>query len=256
MGTLGEGTYEDGPFEGELLPAQDRLWRHPAERGAEQAAANLEARRVHGRRWPAMFVSFIAGCSVVGLAWLMQDEPPAPIIEYSFEEVEPVEVSLPDGPLSFDEWANDIAVSNRHSVVGLHLGGDVRHEMAQAIMFATDGHLITSAHALLGAENIAVTLADETREPAQLVAADPVSGIAVLKINAPDLPPPIFGDDRRVLVGDRLTRSHAPSMCSAAIRSLLNRMATCSRDYSASPMISTVTGPAVPCSTRTAASSP
>ena len=204
IGAVGEGTYEDGPFEGELLPAQDRLWRHPAERGAEQAAANLEARRTHGRRWPGMLMSFVAGCTVVGLAWLLQEEDQAPVEVFVTEEVVAPEPSIPDGPLSFDEWANDVAEANRHSVLGLRLGGDASHDLAQAIMFSTDGHLITSAHALIGAEDIRAEVPGGAPIPAQFVASDEVSGIAVLKINAPNLPPPLFGDDRQVLVSDRL----------------------------------------------------
>lgn len=201
---MGEGIYDDEPFEGELLPAQDRLWRHPAERGAEQAAANLQARRLHGRHWPSLIMSFIAGCSVVGLAWLMQDSEPAEIVVSEVVELSAPVQSLPEGPLSFDEWANDVAETNRHSVVGLHLGGNAQHDMAQAILFGTDGHLMTSAHALIGAEDITVSLPGADTTPAQVIAADAVSGVAVLKINATDLPPPVYADDGQVRVSDRL----------------------------------------------------
>ena len=204
MGSVGEGIYEDGPFEGELMPAQDRLWRHPAERGAEQAAANIAARRVYGRRWPSMLMSFIAGCSVVGLAWLVQEQPPAPIQQSVVQEIalsQPVQVS---GPISFNTYANEVAQLNRDSVVGLHLGGQPRNDMAQAIMLSDDGHLVTSAHALIGAEDITAVLSGERQVPAQLIASDPISGVAVLKINAPDLPPPTFGNDSQVVVSDRL----------------------------------------------------
>lgn len=149
-------------------------------------------------------MSFIAGCSVVGLAWLMQDSPPAEIIVSEVVELSAPVQSLPEGPLSFDVWANDIAETNRHSVVGLLLGGEAENDMAQAILLASDGHLMTSAHALIGAENIAVSLPGDEQIPAQVVASDSVSGIAVLKINAPNLPAPIYADDARVLVSDRL----------------------------------------------------
>lgn len=151
-----------------------------------------------------MLMSFVAGCSVVGLAWLMQEEQPAPLVINTVQEVEAPENSLPEGPLSFDEWANDIAATNRHSVLGLHLGGEPMHEMAQAILMSTDGHLITSAHALMGAQDITVEVPGDEPIPAQLVASDPVSGVAVLKINAPNLPPPTFGNDDLALVSDRL----------------------------------------------------
>ncbi|MFT7474414.1 MAG: S1-C subfamily serine protease [Verrucomicrobiales bacterium] len=205
MVTVGEGIEEDSPFEGELRHAQDRLWRHPAERGAEQAAANLAARRVYGRRWPSMLMSFIAGCTLVGLVWLLNEEPRAQITESVSQEVTPTTQNLPEGALSLDEWANDVSdIFNRNSVVGLHLGGEPRHAMAQAILLADDGYLITSAHSLIGADDITAVLPGDRSTIARIIASDVVSGIAVLKINTPDLPPPTFADDSQVLVGENV----------------------------------------------------
>lgn len=181
------------PEDGDELPhAQDRLWRHPAERGAAQAEANLAARRATGRRWPSMLVSFIAGGVLVGMAWLLQDEEQAPVVvAESFEITAPEALDV--DPLSFDAWADEVAQLNRHSVVGLQLTGDTHHEQAQAIRLRTDGYLITSAHALEGVDEIGVSLSNGSpTPPAQLVASDPVSGIAVLKINATNLDPPTF----------------------------------------------------------------
>lgn len=150
-------------------------------------------------------MSFIAGCTLVGLAWMLQEQPQADIVVNKIEEVAAPEPSLPEGPLSFDEWANDIAESNRHAVVGLLLDGEPEHNVAQAILLSTDGHMVTSAHALIDAVNITASVPGLDRPaPATFVASDPVSGIAVLKINAPNLPPPIFGDDRTILVSDVL----------------------------------------------------
>jgi len=164
----------------------------------------MAARGIYGRRWPSILMSFIAGCAVVGLAWLLQDEPPAPITQVVTQVVEVPETVQPSGPISFNTYANEVAQLNRGSVVGLHLGGEPRYDMAQAIMLANDGHLVTSAHALLGAEDITAVLPGGRQVPAQLIASDTVSGVAVLKINAPDLPPPTFGSDSQVLVSDRL----------------------------------------------------
>lgn len=202
-----EGTPNDEPLEGVMMPAPDRLWRHPAERGAEQAAANLAARRVYGRRWPSMLMSFIAGCTVVGTAWIFQNEPRAPIVEGpTVYEIAPSTQPVIAGPISLNTWADEVAQINVTSIVGLHLGGNPRHEMAQAILLTDDGHLITSAHALIGAdpELITAVLPDGEQIPAQLVGTDSVSGVAVLKVTSPELPPPTYGDELQVLAGDRL----------------------------------------------------
>ncbi len=150
-------------------------------------------------------MSFIAGCTIVGLAWLMQEEPQATIDEYVVHEIDAPAPSLPEGPLSFDEWANDIAETNRHAVVGLLLDGEPEHQIAQGILLSTDGHIMTSAHALVDAVNITARVPGLDRPaPAPIVASDPVSGIAVLKINAPDLPPPIFDNTSSVRLSDVL----------------------------------------------------
>lgn len=202
---MGEGFEDtDGPIGPDaLLPAQDRLWRHPAERGAEQAAANLAARRTHGRSWPAMMMSFVAGCCVVGIAWMLSNtDEPATIEEVLVNEIIPEEVAF-EGTLSFDDWVNDVAELNRMSVVTLHLGGEANQEIAQAILLRDDGHLMTSAQAIAGAEDITAQFPGGSG-PAELLASDAVSGVAVLKINSPGLLPPTFGNESEVLVQDRL----------------------------------------------------
>ena len=202
-----EGTPNDEPLEGELPLAPDRLWRHPAERGAEQAAANLAARRVYGRRWPSMLMSFIAGCSVVGMVWLLQDEKPARVSSVpAVNEIVPTTQTQFEGTLSFDTWPDEVAQINTTSLMALRLGGNPPHENAQAILLADDGHLLTSAHALVGADPglITAVLPNGEQIPAQLVGSDVVSGIAVLKITSPELPPPTYGDELQVLAGDRL----------------------------------------------------
>ena len=205
MALVGEGSTSDTPDGGELPHAQDRLWRHPAERGAEQAAANLAARKTGGRNWSNHIMSFIAGGAVVGLVWLLQTEPEVPVAQNTVIEFadRPVADTVPDR-LSFDVWVEDVARPNRMSVVSLHLAGDVEQNLAQSVRLGTDGHLITSAHAIAGAEEIWAALPDGDSIPARLVAADQVSGVAVLKINATELPPPIFASTDDISIGDQL----------------------------------------------------
>lgn len=211
MWAVGEGFEDhDGPLEPEaLLPAPDRLWRHPAERGAEQAAANLAARRAQGRRWPAMVMSFLAGCCVVGLAWMLTDRNQTPITEAVSQEIIVGETSF-EGTLSLVDWVDDVSQLNRNSVVALHLGGDAPQEHVQAVLLRDDGHLITSYHAIAGAEDITAELPSGPL-PAQVVGADSVSGVAVLKINSPNLPRPTFGDPSLVRVRDQLVALSYPS---------------------------------------------
>lgn len=189
----------------EPIPAPDRLWRHPAELGAEQAAANLAERRAGGRRWPGLVMSFLAGATMVGAIWLFSDTPEPTIEVITQNVISPAAAPTVrvDGPIGFDDWAEQISALNRSSVIGLHLGGEAPTDQAQAMLFRDDGHLITSAHAIAGASDITAVLPDGSATPAQLVAADPVSGVAVIKIASPELPAPTYSDGR-VAPRDRL----------------------------------------------------
>ncbi|NNC80229.1 MAG: serine protease, partial [Acidimicrobiales bacterium] len=190
---MGEGYDDEDQVPGAPVPAPDRLWRHPAELGAEQAAANLAARQAGGRRWPSMLASFLAGAALVGLAWLFTDPSPTTI-----QNIETVVLEAPirpvvDGPLGLNEWAIEVTEPNRQSAVTLHLGGDAAVPIAQAILYRSDGHLLTSAHAVNGATDINAIVGTVSL-PAQVVAADFVSGIAVLKVPTPDVEPGIFSE--------------------------------------------------------------
>ena len=197
------GGPEDESF-GAPLPAPDRLWRHPAERGAEQAAANLAARGVGERRWPPMLMSFIAGGVFVGLAWLLTEAEPAPLVQTVTQEVSAptTQVAL-RGPVAWSDWAESVAGPNRSSVVALHLGDGATRPIVNGILYADDGHLIASAHALGDTTEITAALNDGRQMPVEVVATDLVSGVAVLKIPSPELPPPTFSTGR-VAAGDRL----------------------------------------------------
>ncbi len=203
---MGEELYDDeGPDSGAPMPAPDRLWRHPAEAGAEQAAANMAARKAGGRRWPELLMSFVAGMAFVGLAWVFSDQPEKPIENIVERVVAPPSTLIvaADAPVGFDEWAFEISKPNRGSVIGLHLGGDTSTDMAQAILYRDDGLLLASAHSLIGADEISAVLPDGRGLPALVLASDPVSGVAVLKIASPELEPAIFSTGS-VALRDRL----------------------------------------------------
>ena len=167
-----------------------------------------------------MVVSFIAGGAFVGMIWLLQTQAQSPIDISVTNEVAPSTSEAILGPLSFDDYINEVVSLNRESVAGLYLGGEPHHEVIQAIRLGTDGHLITSAQALIGAEDIRVVFANGTDAAGRIVATDPVSGIGVLKVNAPNLPPPTFGDDSEVMVSDQLVVLANSSMGDAHARSI------------------------------------
>jgi len=69
-----------------------------------------------------------------------------------------------------------------------------------------EGHIVTNHHVIEGAREIQVNLFDGKTYSARLVGADPVSDVAVIKIDAPPdtLFPVTFGDSANLRVGQRV----------------------------------------------------
>ncbi len=74
--------------------------------------------------------------------------------------------------------------------------------IGSGVIIDKSGLIITNNHVAGGATQLTVTLSDRRRFPAKLLGTDPDSDIAVLKINAPDLPTLTFVDSDKVNVGD------------------------------------------------------
>ncbi len=65
-----------------------------------------------------------------------------------------------------------------------------------------DGYVLTNNHVVEGADEILVRFSDRRELAAQLVGADPRSDLAVLKIEARDLPRVTLGDSEKLKVGE------------------------------------------------------
>jgi serine protease Do len=85
-------------------------------------------------------------------------------------------------------------------------GGKPHAEREQAlgsgVIVTSDGTILTNNHVIDGASDIKVQLSDKREFQAKLVGADPKSDVAVLKIQAKDLPTLPVGDSRQLNVGD------------------------------------------------------
>lgn len=70
------------------------------------------------------------------------------------------------------------------------------------IILSEDGYIVTNNHVVEGGDSIAVTLDDGETYAAELIGTDVKSDIAVLKIDAQNLPAAEFGDSSQVEVGE------------------------------------------------------
>jgi serine protease Do len=67
---------------------------------------------------------------------------------------------------------------------------------------AADGVVLTNAHVVAGADEVTVTLTDQREFRAKVVGSDAATDVAVLKIDARDLPTVRLGDPAKLRVGD------------------------------------------------------
>jgi len=77
-----------------------------------------------------------------------------------------------------------------------------RHGMGSGVIVSPDGTILTNAHVVKGADEIKVTLSDKRSFKAKVVGADVDSDIAVIKIDASNLPTAELGDSDKLRVGE------------------------------------------------------
>lgn len=70
------------------------------------------------------------------------------------------------------------------------------------VIISTDGYIITNNHVIDGADELEVTLNDNRKFAAKVIGADPTTDIALIKIDAKDLPTIPFGDSEKLKVGE------------------------------------------------------
>ena len=80
---------------------------------------------------------------------------------------------------------------------------DPSSSLGSGVIVSTQGIILTNHHVIEGADEIEVAFADGRKRNAKLIGSDPETDIAVLKIDATDLPNPItLGKMESVQVGD------------------------------------------------------
>ena len=74
--------------------------------------------------------------------------------------------------------------------------------VGSGVIFKSDGYIVTNNHVIDGARELIVSLADGRTLNAELVGADEMTDIAVVKVDAKDLPTATFGNSDDVMVGE------------------------------------------------------
>lgn len=100
------------------------------------------------------------------------------------------------------EVVQRVAADPFDAFFGRRSGTQTSAGLGSGFIIRPDGVIVTNAHVVAGATNISVMLRDGTTYPARTLGTDETNDLAVLKVDAKDLPVAPLGDSDNLLVGE------------------------------------------------------
>jgi serine protease Do len=89
--------------------------------------------------------------------------------------------------------------------------GGPREGLGSGFIISKDGYILTNAHVVAGSDEVTVRLADAKREfKAKVVGVDKRTDVALLKVDAKDLPVATLGDSSKLEAGDWVAAIGSP----------------------------------------------
>jgi serine protease Do len=83
----------------------------------------------------------------------------------------------------------------------MHPQPRVEHGIGSGVIISPDGYIVTNNHVVDGATDIRVTMSDRRILPAKLIGTDPLTDLAVIKIEGKNFPSVPMGDSKELLPG-------------------------------------------------------
>jgi putative serine protease PepD len=190
-----------GPPVGSTPPAQGSPAAGPPASGPAQPP--------HGgsspRRWSDLLVvgvlsAVLASGGTYALTGGVGDE--GPVVTGAGEVAEQEGGSSPASFTPAEDWGG-VAEQVSPSVVAIEIATGSGGGSGSGVIWDDQGHVVTNAHVVAGAEQVRVTLADGRAYEAEVSGSDPATDLAVLTVtDAPeDLQPVEVGDDQALAVG-------------------------------------------------------
>ena len=199
----------------------------PMQQEAYQSVTSLQqvsSGRKRRNRGKGKFLLAAFCCGLLGIllgavstAWLFRPDPAKEAAQEEEELTVMVEglrensvIQTVQVPTGEEMTAAQVYAANVNSTVGIttsvttNIWGFQTTSAASGSGFiiSTDGYILTNHHVIEGASSISVALYDGTTYEAALIGYDESNDIAVLKVEAQDLPPVILGDSDNLNVGD------------------------------------------------------
>ena len=109
-------------------------------------------------------------------------------------------------PTLYQQVSPSVVFISAVSVASVHPGERVGTVVGSGVLMDGEGLILTNSHVVFGRRAISVTLENGYTTPAQLLGADPILDVAVLRIPVPDagLPKATLGDSDALQVGEEV----------------------------------------------------
>lgn len=121
-----------------------------------------------------------------------------------------------DAPSAPERLTDDVEQGLDH-LLGRPAPGEALADTGTGFVIDPEGLIVTNHRAVLGAQRIEVTLADGRSLEAQVIGTDPLTDIALLRVEASGLSPVTWADPAAVRVGDRLLALGDPAGPGASV---------------------------------------
>ena len=80
----------------------------------------------------------------------------------------------------------------------------VEHSLGSGIVISTDGYILTNNHVVENADKIRVIFEEDREYEAEVIGTDPPTDVALIKIDADDLPAIEIADSKELRIGDQV----------------------------------------------------
>ncbi len=153
-------------------------------------------------------ISGTSACSLLPPALPISPPPSAPSNQTNPDWAPPTENSnsaqpLPDlASVISEAMPSVVAVTTETVVQDIFHREYTQSAAGSGAIIDAEGHIITNCHVVNNADKVQVELADGRTFPADIVGTDSLADLAVLKIDATDLPCAQLGDSSQLVQGD------------------------------------------------------
>ena len=113
-----------------------------------------------------------------------------------------VTLTLTSQPQTEAHTLQTIYQENIQSIVSIWGDAGTSYSFGTGVVLSADGYIITNTHVIEGCSSVEVVLQDDSSYEALLVGMDVPTDLAVLKIDAQNLHPAVFGNSDELQVGD------------------------------------------------------